>query len=90
MVGQIQHEYEAKDEHMARYLQCVKAHLAKLADWRIKCISYEENRKAYALVGVFVALLITKSIMLLVYVQPTPPIALEWIHDIAHTDVEWM
>lgn len=90
MIGQSQHEYEAKDERMARYLQRVEAHLAKLSDWRIKCSPYEENKKAYALIGVFNALLITESIMLPVYVQPTPPIALERIHDIAHTNVEWM
>lgn len=90
MIGQSQHEYEAKDERMALYLQRVEAHLAKLFDWWIKCSPCEKNKKAYALVGVFNALLITESIMLPVYVQPTSPIALEWIHDIAHTNVEWM
>ena len=35
-------------------------------------------------------LLVTNSIMLLVYVQPMPCIASERVHDVAHVDVRWM
>lgn len=63
MVGQIQRECEARDECMACCLKGVEARLAKLVDWRIKCIPHEENGKADVMVGVATALAITKSIM---------------------------
>ena len=68
VVEQIQQEYEAKDERMSCHLNGVESCLAKLSDWRVKCIPHEENRKADALVRVVVALPITKYIMLPVYV----------------------
>ena len=36
IVGQIQREYEAKDERMARYLAMVESHLKKLDKWVIR------------------------------------------------------
>lgn len=71
MVGQIQREYETKDENMAHYLTDVNVHLDKLVDWRAKRVPHEENEKADVLARVVVVLPIIESIMLLVYVQPT-------------------
>ena len=68
VVEQIQQEYEANDEWMTCHLNGVESHLAKLSDWRVKCIPHEENRKADAPVRVVIALPITKYIMLPVYV----------------------
>lgn len=39
VIGQIQGEYEAKDECMARYLSNVRTSLDKLSKWAIKRIS---------------------------------------------------
>lgn len=75
---------------MDHYLNGVETCLVKLANWRVKHIPCEENGKTVALTRVVVALPITKSIMLPIYVQPMPSIALEWVHDIAGTDVGWM
>ncbi|KAL6321784.1 hypothetical protein AAG906_035302 [Vitis piasezkii] len=36
IVEHIQQEYEAKDEHMARYLAMVESHLKKLDEWVIR------------------------------------------------------
>ena len=68
VVEQIQQEYEARDERMTYHLNGLESRLAKLSDWRVKRICHEENRKADALVRVFVSLPITKYIMLPVYV----------------------
>ena len=90
VVRQIQREYEARDEHMAHHLNSVESHLDKLVDWRVKRVPYEKNRKVDALVGVVATLLITKSIMLPIYVQLMPSIASERVHDVAYADVGWM
>ena len=68
MVGQIQWEYEARNERMAHYLSRVESRLAKLSYWRVKHIPCKENGKADALDGVATILPIIESIMLLVYV----------------------
>ena len=39
IVEYIQQEYEAKDEHMARYLAMVESHLKKLDEWVIRKVS---------------------------------------------------
>ena len=56
VVGQIQREYEARDECMTCYLNSVESRLAKLAYWRVKRIPREENKKIDALDGVVVVL----------------------------------
>lgn len=61
-----------------------------MANWQVKRIPNEKNGKADVLVRVVTTLLITESIMLPVNVQPTPSIASEQVHDIAHTDIGWM
>ena len=90
MVWKIQWEYEARDEHMARYLSGMESCLAKLSGWWVKRIPREENGKAYALAGVVVVLPITEYIMLLVYVQTMPYMASKRVHDVAYAGEGWM
>lgn len=52
IVGQIQKEYEANDEHMAHYFTLVEDHLAKLGEWVVKRIPRTKNLKVDALVGI--------------------------------------
>ena len=68
VVGQIQREYEVRDERMVRYLSGMESRLAKLSNWRVKRVPREENEKVNALAEVTATLPITESIMLPVYV----------------------
>ncbi|KAL6350663.1 hypothetical protein AAG906_028115 [Vitis piasezkii] len=43
IVGQIQREYEAKDECMARYLTMMEDHLKKLNEWVIRWVNEKKN-----------------------------------------------
>lgn len=52
IIGQIQKEYEAKDERMAHYLTLVEDHLTKLGEWAVKRIPRTKNLKVDALVGI--------------------------------------
>lgn len=67
VIGQIQGEYEAKDERMARYLSKLQANLDKLGKWAIKRISRTENTQVDALVGIDVSLPIKESMLLPIY-----------------------
>ena len=71
IVRQIQKDYEANDERMARYLTMVEDHLKMLNKWTVKRIPRMENLKADALVEIIVTLPIRETIILLIYLQAT-------------------
>ena len=48
-MGQIQKEYEAKDERMTKYLLKVQESLSRLEEWAIEKIPRIENMQADAL-----------------------------------------
>ena len=91
--GQIQREYEAKDERMTRYLTMVEDHLKELDKWVIRWVPQNENVKADALVGIVATLPIKEAVMLPVYLKATFSITPKpmcntseanfcWMHDI--------
>ena len=71
IVRQIQKDYEANDERMARYLTMVEDCLKMLNKWTVKRIPQMENLKADALVEIIVILPIREAVMLLIYLQAT-------------------
>lgn len=58
LVRQIQQEYKAKDECMARCLALVEERLKKLNKWFIKKVSQEDNGKADTLARVATTFLV--------------------------------
>ena len=76
IIGQIQREYEVKDERMARYPAMVESRLKKLDEW-IRWVLREENGKTHALVGITATLPIKKAVMLPVYLKVAPSITPE-------------
>lgn len=95
VVGQIQREYEARNESMARYLILVDSLMNKLERWSIRCVPREKNGQANALTGredalarVATTLLIQETTMLPIYLQATSFIFHEQVNDIVQTDLE--
>ena len=89
VVSQIQGEYEAKDERMARYLSKVRNTLDKLSKWAIKRITRTENVQANVLAGIVVTLPIKEVVLLLVHLQTTS-IAVAPVCNTSETSVGWM
>ncbi|RVW60180.1 hypothetical protein CK203_088209 [Vitis vinifera] len=79
IVKQIQREYKANDECMARYIAIVEEHLKKLDEWIIKRGPREENRRVDALVEIVVTHPINEMIMLPIYIKVVPSITLELV-----------
>lgn len=77
IVGQIQKEYEAKDEHMTHYLTMVENRLKKLDEWTVRRVSWTENLKANVLARIVVTLLIREVVMLPIYLQAISSITLK-------------
>ena len=64
IIGQIQKEYEAKDEHMACYLTMVENRLKKLNEWVVRQAPWKEISKEDALAGITATLLIREAVIL--------------------------
>ncbi|KAL6331838.1 hypothetical protein AAG906_020182 [Vitis piasezkii] len=90
IVRQIQQEYEAKVERMARYLSMVEERLKKLDEWIIRQVPQEENGKADALAGIVATLLIHVMIMLPIYLKVAPSITLGLVCNTSQTNSRWM
>ena len=67
IIGQIQQEYEAKNERMAHYLAMVEDCLKKLDEWIVRWVPRKENLKADTLASITGTLLIKEGLMLPVY-----------------------
>ena len=67
VVEQIQREYEAKDERMARYLSKVQVTLDRLSKSAIKRIPRTKNVQANALARIVATLPIKEAILMFVY-----------------------
>ncbi|KAL6321326.1 hypothetical protein AAG906_016360 [Vitis piasezkii] len=76
VVRQVQKEYEAKDECMARYLTKVRDTLQRFTEWTIEKIKRTENGRADALAGIAASLPIKEAILLPIHVQTNPSVVL--------------
>ena len=67
VIRKIQGEYEAKDEHMARYLSKVWIALDKFNKWVAKRIPRSKNTQADTLAGIATTLPVKEVILLSIY-----------------------
>ena len=70
VVEQINEEYEARDQRMAKYVSLINLQLGSFTAWRLEHILRSSNRKADALAAVAVSLPIKETVLLPVYYQP--------------------
>lgn len=89
IVGQIQKEYEAKDERMAKYLQKVQELLNQLEEWVIEKIPRLENMQVDALAGIAASFPVKESMMLPIYVQVAPAITEVHVCNIGPKEHYW-
>ena len=67
VVGQVNKEYETRDQHMVRYVSLVKQQQESFSAWKLKHISRDSDEKVDVLTVVASSLLIQEKIFLLVY-----------------------
>ena len=89
VMGQILKEYEAEDEHMAKYLLKVQESLNRLGEWVIEKIPRGDNVQADALAGIAASFLVKESTMLPVYVQATPTITESHVCNVGPKEYDW-
>ena len=74
VVGQVNGEYEMRDQRMVRYASQVKQRLESFAAWKLEHIPMDLNEKVDTLADVDASLPIKETIFFLVYLQPTSSI----------------
>ena len=61
MVGQVNREYETRDERVTKYVSLVTRRLGNIAAWQLAHVSRDSNEKANALAVVAATLPIKKN-----------------------------
>ncbi|RVW83246.1 hypothetical protein CK203_039675 [Vitis vinifera] len=89
IVGQIQREYEVKDERMVRYFSKMQVDLDRLSEWAIKQI-HRIEKVDRCLSKKTTTLPIKEVVLLSVYFQATSSIATSPVYSTNKTSVNWM
>ena len=90
VVGQVNGEYETRDQHMTKYVSLVNLRLGSFIAWRLEHVSRNSNEKANALAAVAASLPIKETVLLPVYYQPKSSITINWVNEIDEMGPSWM
>ena len=90
MVRQINGEYEAKDQRMAKYVSLSNLQLGSFAAWRLEHIPRSSNRKVVALAVVATSLPIKETMLLPIYYQLESSITTNQVNEVEEVDPSWM
>ena len=90
VVGQLNEEYEARDQCMAKYVSLINLRLGCFAAWRLEHIPRISNRKADAMAVVVASLPIKDTVLFLVYYQPKSSITTNQVNKVDEVAPSWM
>ena len=90
VVGQVNGEYETRDQHMIKYVCLVKLRLGSFVAWKLKHTPRDSNEKVDALAVVAVSFPIKEMVFFLVYYQPTSSITTNQVNEIDQACSSWM
>ena len=90
VVGQVNGEYEMRDQRMVRYASLVNQRLESFAAWKLEHILRDSNEKENALVIVVASLPIKETIFLPVYLQLASSITTNQVNEIDEACSSWM
>ena len=89
VVGQVNREYENRDQRMAKYVSLVNLRLGSFVDWWLEHILRDSNEKEDALAVVVASLPIKGTVFLLLYYQAESLTVANRVHEIDGTS-SWM
>ena len=90
VVGQVNGEYETRDERMTKYVSLVTLRLGNFMAWQLEHVSRYSNEKAEALAAVAVSLPIKETVLLLIGYQPESSITTSRVNEIDKACPSWM
>ena len=89
-MGQVNGEYETRDQCMTRYVSLVNLHLGSFTAWRLEHVSRNSKEKADALEAIAVSIPINETMLLPVYYLLESSITTNWVNEIDDTGLSWM
>ena len=90
MVGQVNREYEMRDQCMTKYVCLVKLRLESFMAWKLEHIPRSSNEKADALAAVATSIPTKETVLLPVYYQLESSIAANKVNKIEEACTSWM
>ena len=90
VVGQVNGEYEIRDQRMNKYVSLINLWLGSYVAWRLEHVLRNSNEKADALVAVVASLPIKETVLLLVYYQLESSITSNRVNEIDETGPSWI
>ena len=90
VVGQVNGEYETRDQRMTKYVNLVTLRLGKFMAWRLEHVSRDSNEKADTLEVVVVSLLIKATVLLPIYYQQESSITMNRVNEVDKACPSWM
>ena len=82
VVGQVNGEYETRDQLMARDVGLVKQRLGNFVAWKLEHILRDLNERAYILETMATSISIKETVFLPIYYQPTSSITTDRVSQI--------
>ena len=90
VVGQVNEEYETRDQLMAKYMGLVMQRLGSFTTWKLEHILRDSNEKADALAVVFTSIPIKEIVFLPIYYQLILSIATDRVSQIDKIGPPWL
>ena len=90
VVGQVNDEYEIRDQRMIKYVSLVNQRLGNFVAWQLEHVPINSNEKADVLVVIATSLPIKETMLLLVYYQSELSITINRVNEIDETSLSWM
>ena len=90
VVGQVNGEYETRDQRMTKYVSLVNQQLGNFVAWQLKHVLRDLNDKADALAAVAASLPIKETVLLPIYYQPELSITTNRVNEIDKACPSWM
>ena len=90
MVGQVNDEYETRDQRMTKYVSQVNLHLGNFTAWQLEHVPRNYNEKVDALAVIAVSLIIKETVLLPMYYLTESSITTSRVNEIDETSSSWM
>ena len=82
VVGQVNGEYETRDQRMTKYVSLINLQLGSFIAWRLEYVPRDSNEKVDVLPTVGASLPIKETVLLPVYYQPESSITINRLNEI--------
>ena len=90
VVGQVNGEYETRDQRMTKYVSLINLRLESFVAWWLEHVPRNSNKKANTLAVVATSLPIKETMLLPVYYQLESSITTNQVNEIDETGPSWM